>query len=160
MFPERASLFELQIRGYSNLILIRYRPNMWRQCGQCDVYQRRICTNVSGNILIGKDVFYIPFIYSAYPWHIQHLLSVRFQVDNGVNARNLKVGIGFLFYSCVNAMGWRSYYLSRMEVSYCTFGFGAIIRCDLPTLSLPRDSPRDNQYACEIWVHVGKATHA
>ena len=31
---------------------------------------------------------------------------------------------------------------------------------DLHTLSLPRDSPHDNQYACVIWVHAGKATHA
>ena len=57
-------------------------------------------------------------------------------------SRNLKGGIGSLFDSCVNAMGWRPYCPSRMEVSYCTFGFGAIIRRDLCTLSLPRDSPR------------------
>ena len=50
--------------------------------------------------------------------------------------------------------------VSSMEVSCCTFGFGAIIRRDLCTLSLPRDSPCDNQYACAIWVHAGKATHA
>ena len=31
-----------------------------------------------------------------------------------------------------------------MEVSHCTFGFGAIIRHDLRTLSLLRDSPCDN----------------
>ena len=35
-----------------------------------------------------------------------------------------------------------------MEVSYCTFGFGVIIRRNLPTLSLPRDSPGNNLYAC------------
>ena len=47
-------------------------------------------------------------------------------------------------------MGQRPYCLSRVEVIYCTFGFGAIIRRDLRTLSLLRDSPRDNQYACAI----------
>ena len=41
-------------------------------------------------------------------------------------------------------MGRRPYCLSRMEVSYCTFGFGVIIRHDLRTLSLPRYLPRDN----------------
>ena len=44
-------------------------------------------------------------------------------------------------------MGQRPYCPSRMEMSYCTFGFGATIRRDLGTLSLPRDSPRDNQHA-------------
>ena len=38
-------------------------------------------------------------------------------------------------------MGRWPYCLSRMEVNYCTFGFGVIIQCDLCTLSLPRDSP-------------------
>ena len=37
-----------------------------------------------------------------------------------------------------------------MEVSNCTFGFGAIIQRDLCTLFLLRDSPRDNLYACMI----------
>ena len=72
---------------------------------------------------------------------------------------SLKGGIGSLF--CVNAMGWRPYCPSRMEVSYCTFGFGTIIRRDLRTLSLlPPDSPRDKQYACVIRIHVGKVTQA
>ena len=74
--------------------------------------------------------------------------------------RNLKGEIGSLFDPCVNAIGRRPYCPSRMEVSYCTFGFGAIIRRDLRTLSLPRDSPRDNQFACVIRDHAGKATHA
>ena len=47
---------------------------------------------------------------------------------------------------------------SRMELSYCTFRFGAIIQRNLQTLSLPRDSPQNNLYACVIWVHVEKAT--
>ena len=64
------------------------------------------------------------------------------------NTRNLKEGIGYLFDACVNTMGWRPYCLSRMEVSYCTFGFGAITH------------PHDNQYVCVICVHAGKATHA
>ena len=56
-------------------------------------------------------------------------------------------------------MGRRPYCPSRMEVNYCTFGFGAIIRCDLRTFSLLRDSPCNNQHACVIWVHARKATH-
>ena len=46
------------------------------------------------------------------------------------------------------------------RLSYCTLGFGAITRRDLRILSLPHDSPRDNLYACVIWVHAGKATYA
>ena len=65
-------------------------------------------------------------------------------------SRNLKGDIGSLFDPCVNAMGQRPYCPSRMKVSYCTFGFGVIIRCDLLTSSLPHDSLRDNQYACVI----------
>ena len=72
----------------------------------------------------------------------------------------LKGESGLFFDPCVNAMAWRPYCPSCMEVSYCTFGFDAFIRRDLRTLSLPRDSPRDNQYACVILVHAGKATHA
>ena len=66
----------------------------------------------------------------------------------------------FLTPAGVNAMRRRPYCLSRMEVSYCTFGFGAIIRLDLRTLSLLRDSLHYNQYAWLIRVHTGKATHA
>ena len=44
--------------------------------------------------------------------------------------RNLKGGIGSLFDPCVNTMGWLPNWSSRMKVSYCTFGFGAIIRRD------------------------------
>ena len=57
---------------------------------------------------------------------------------------------GSLFGPCVNAMGRQPYWPSCMEVSYCTFGFGVIIRCDQRTLSLPCDSPHDNLYACKI----------
>ena len=44
--------------------------------------------------------------------------------------------IGVTPLPCVNTMGQRPYYPSRMEMSYCTFGFGAIIRRDLRTLGL------------------------
>ena len=54
--------------------------------------------------------------------------------------RNFNKGIGSLFDPCVNAMGQQPYCPSRMVARNCTFGFGAIIRCDLRTLSLPRDS--------------------
>ena len=47
-----------------------------------------------------------------------------------------------------------------MEMSYCTSEFGVVIQRDLRTLSLLCDSPRDNLYACMIYVHMGKATHA
>ena len=72
------------------------------------------------------------------------------------DSRNLKGGIGSLFDPCVNAMKWRPYWPSHMEVSYCTFGFCANILRDLCTISLPRDS----HHACVIKVHAGKATHA
>ena len=62
--------------------------------------------------------------------------------------RNLKRGVWSLFYPCANDMGRWLY--SRMEVSYCTFEFGAIIWRDLGTLSLLGDSPHDNLYACVI----------
>ena len=71
-----------------------------------------------------------------------------------------KRGIGSLFDPCVNAMGWWPYWQSRMEVSYCTFGFGMIIQRDWRTLSLLHDSPHDNLYARVIKVHAGRATHA
>ena len=43
-----------------------------------------------------------------------------------LGTRKLKGGIGSLFDTCVNAMGRRPYWPSRMEESYCTFGLGAI----------------------------------
>ena len=63
-------------------------------------------------------------------------------------SRNLKGGFGSLFDPNVNAMGRRLYFPSRMEVSYCTFGLGMIIRHDLRTLSLTRGSSCDNLYMC------------
>ena len=62
-------------------------------------------------------------------------------------ARNFKGGIGSLVDPCVKAMGRRPCWPSRMEESYCTFGFGAIIWRDLRTLSLPRDSQCNNLYS-------------
>ena len=48
-----------------------------------------------------------------------------------IKPRNLKGGIGPLFDPCVNAMGRRPFWPSRMEVSYCTFGlkqlFGSVV---------------------------------
>ena len=43
-----------------------------------------------------------------------------------IKSRNLKGGIRSLFDPCVNATTRQPYFPSRMEVSYCTFGFGAI----------------------------------
>ena len=65
-------------------------------------------------------------------------------------AKEFRRGNRISFDHCVIAMG--SGHIARQvwEVSYRTFGFGAIIRRDLRTLSLPRDSPRDNQYAFTI----------
>ena len=74
----------------------------------------------------------------------------------------LKDGIGSLFDPVLKlwGCGQRPYCPPRMEVSYCTFGFGAIIRRDLLTLSFLPDSPRNNLYACVISVLVGKVAHA
>ena len=92
---------------------------------------------------------------SCMPW--RHFMRVHLHAQpacavdaGGMHPRNLEGGIESLFYSCVIAMRRRPYWLSRMEVSYCTFGFGANIRCDLRTLSLPRDSLCNNPYACVI----------
>ena len=75
-------------------------------------------------------------------------------------SRNLKGGIGSLFDPCVNVVERRPYCPSHMEVSYWIFRFEAIIRLDLRTLSSLCDSWCDNQFACMIWVHAKKATHA
>ena len=68
---------------------------------------------------------------------------------NWVSIKEFKRGmIRSLFDPCsVNAMERQPYWLSPMEASYCTFGFGVIIRHDLLALWLPCDSPCDNQYA-------------
>ena len=42
-----------------------------------------------------------------------------------------KEGIGSLFDSWVNAMEWQPFWWWRMEVSYCTSGFGTMIQRDL-----------------------------
>ena len=45
-----------------------------------------------------------------------------------VRTLNCKVGIGSLFdLLCVNTIRWPPFWRSRVEVSCCTFGFGAII---------------------------------
>ena len=55
-----------------------------------------------------------------------------------------------LFLTRVKAMEWQPYWPSHMEVSYCTFGFGAIIQRDLHKLSLPCVSLCDYLCACMI----------
>ena len=62
--------------------------------------------------------------------------------------RNFKGGTGSFLTPRANAMEQRPYWPSRMEESYCTFGFGAIIWRDLHILSLLHYSPRDNLYTC------------
>ena len=68
--------------------------------------------------------------------------------------RNLKGGIGSFFHPCVNAMEQGPYWLWRMEVCYCTFGFSTIIQCNLCTLLLPQD----NLYACMIFSPLRRFT--
>ena len=63
-------------------------------------------------------------------------------------SRNIKGGIWSLFDPCVNAMEPRPYWPSRMEVTYCTFGFAPSF--DMITLLLPRDLRHDSLYACVI----------
>ena len=69
-----------------------------------------------------------------------------------VEPSNLKgvINIRCPFDSGVNAMDWQPYWPSRVEASYTTFRYGAIIRHNLCTLSLPHDSPHDNHFACGI----------
>ena len=87
----------------------------------------------------------------------------NYRVPNYINTwavtKEFKGGIGSPFDPCVNAMRQQPYWPSRMEVSYCSSGFGAIIQRNLHTTSLPCDSPCDNLCACIIWVHAVKATH-
>ena len=103
--------------------------------------QFRLFRNVSLILVTEKETTTYPNIRGLY----------RSLEPEVLRSRNLKGEIRFLFWPCVNTMSWRPYCLSRMEVIYCTFGFGAIIRRDLRTLFLPCDSPRDNLYACVIW---------
>ena len=87
------------------------------------------------NMAVGDLAFY----YTLYLWS-----------KVACKPRNLKGGIWSLFNPCVNAMGPRPFWRSRMEVSYCTSGFGVIIRRDLSTLSLACVLPRDNLNTCMI----------
>ena len=69
---------------------------------------------------------------------VQHLMMVLvsyFMQHIQADATKEFGGMGSIFDSCVYAI-WRSFWQSRMEVSYCTSRFGTIIRCDLHTLSL------------------------
>ena len=65
-------------------------------------------------------------------------------------ARNLKGVIGCLFGPCVNAMGRLPHWRSRMEVSYCTCGFCAVIQRDQLKVSLQRILTRNNLNVCVI----------
>ena len=53
-------------------------------------------------------------------------------INYACDSRKLKGGIGSLFHACVNAMEQLPDCLSHIEMSYCTFRFGEIIRRDLP----------------------------
>ena len=80
-------------------------------------------------------------------WRIVHSQSgIKFSWMQGIS----KGESGLFCDPCVNAIGRRPYWRLRVETSYCTFGFGVIIRGDLLKLSLPRVLPRDNLYACVI----------
>ena len=72
-----------------------------------------------------------------------------------IQPRKFKRGIGVSFYPCANAMERWPHWQLHMEVSYCAFGFGVIIRHDMHALSLPCDS-----LCLHDLVHTGKATHA
>ena len=88
---------------------------------------------------------------NSYVSYCQYLCNQICPIVLGFGPKEFKRGIGSPFDPCVTTMGQQPYCLSRMEVSDCTFRFGTIIRCDLRTLSLPRESTCDNQYACVIW---------
>ena len=75
-------------------------------------------------------------------------VAINMAADVEVLPRNFKGGIGSNFDPCFNTMGRWPYLLSRIEVSYCTFGFAAITRRDQRILSFPRDSQLNNPYAC------------
>ena len=72
-----------------------------------------------------------------------------------LSARPLKGGIGALFDPRVNTIGWRAL-ATILPVTYG--GELLYLQRDLCTLSLPRDSARDNQYACMTSDHTAKAT--
>ena len=76
--------------------------------------------------------------------------------------RNFKGGIGSHFYLCFNAMGWRSYWPSCMEMSIyivpsdLAWSFGAICAHQYCVIH----HAITYIHACVIKVHAGKATHA
>ena len=61
--------------------------------------------------------------------------SENYTSNTTFKPRKLKRGIWSLFHPCVNTIDRRPFWWSRMEASYCTFGFGAIIWHDLHILS-------------------------
>ena len=78
-------------------------------------------------------------------------------VSDSSKPRNLKGGIGSLFDLCVTL--W-PFWQSCMEVSYCTFGFGAIILARFAQVIIAARLPHDNLIVCVVKVHARKATHA
>ena len=82
-----------------------------------------------------------------YEWMKKMIKMMQFNIGY---TKEFKRGIGSLFDPCVNAMERQPYWPSHTEVSYCTFRFCSIIRRNLCTLSLLRDSLRDKLYACVI----------
>ena len=83
-------------------------------------------------------------------WAKGELVKLREVKTNELLSRNLKGESGLFLTPVLTLWGRRPYCPSRIEASYCTFGSGAIIWRDVRTLSLPRDSPGDSQYACVI----------
>ena len=75
-----------------------------------------------------------------------------FFVSDSSKPRNLKGGIGSLFDLCV--MLW-PLWQSCMEVSYCTFGFGAIILARFAQLIIAACLPCDNLNKCMCGVRKG-----
>ena len=127
-----------------------------RQQVKVDAKSDAILFNIAGSFfflnffLLQASASNVPKSFLSYSICISRILGIEHL------PRNLKGGIRSLFDPCVNATGHRPYCPSRMEVSYCTFGFSTIIWHNLRTLSLLRDPPRDNLYACVIWVHAGR----
>ena len=143
-------------------VMIELRFKHFLGYGMCVVYMVAAAWVGSNRSMIGnihmQNVFPSLFFHPPPPvlsWffcslgYSQNLLNIIawYIIGQGMG------GIRSLFDPCINA-----YWPSRMEASYCTSGFCMVIRCDLRTLLLPRDSTYD--YACVIIIHAGKANHA
>ena len=100
---------------------------------------------------VGAEVVWKGVYKDAHTW-----TAFQCQCHSGFEPRNLKGGIGSLFAPCVNAMGRRPYCSSRMVVSYCTFGFGAVISA----ICAHYRYPVIHHAVTNMRVHARKATHA